>query len=127
VISRRIDFMTDRAVLAELLAFPRTFKDGGVSPKAWSAKFAYTRRSPVVTQEQLISTLEEHPSAVDDWIQYCKDFRGSDIWAIEQARNGAWRVYWLASVGSRREGLTFQSRAAACAAFIQLYLESLTR
>ncbi len=117
--------MTDRAVLAELLAFPRTFKEPGVSLKDSNAKLEYTRRKHEVTQEQLIAALEERPSAVDDWIHYCEDFRSTGNWTIEQARSGAWQVYWFASGGSRREGLTFQSRAAACAAFIQLHLESL--
>ncbi len=82
----------------------------------------YTKGSDTVTESSTETLLDDHLEWCGDWIGFSQDRRTSSGWVISERADG-FDVYFYPS-GSTL--LSFNDKAAACAAFSIRELKSLT-
>jgi hypothetical protein len=88
----------------------------------------YLSALSAVTVELLADCLANHPDWCDAWFGWSDDKRSSPSWWLDGTGPSEYRLgYYDPSLERQAEPILFNDRVRACAEFVSLELESLTR
>jgi hypothetical protein len=85
----------------------------------------YLEYKDLVTKEEIIKVLQDHPSFISDWIDYSVDQRIKTGWYFIHRDNNKWVVGYYNGKGNENEQY-FTLYYEACAIFILIEMEGIS-
>ena len=113
-------FMTDnlRKCLETICNFPTIYNTGDKSPFHILKQSGYADISDLITEDKILSFIDNKSDLIETWIKYTEDIRHSPAWGLRSNSKSKWTVFYFDN-GKVKTEFKFDDPFKACAKLIK--------